>query len=177
MNITNCAKLWIFAEAFANTTFHGHFENINDFQLLERAFSKTTAKISIENSKLDEIQPLDASLKEIKFSNSNIGEIKRNAFDVLKIDSIIFENCHIGIIRNQALTEKVSVCFVVFVKFSNLYLTSFSFLLIQLLSNHFSLNGCQIGTIETDAISGSGIDQFTFQNNRYIAYSMLYYKN
>lgn len=86
--------------------------------MLERAFSKTTAKISIENSNLYEIQPLDASLKEIKFSNSHIGEIKQNAFDVLKIDSIIFENCHIGIIRNQALTEKVSVCFVAFVQFT-----------------------------------------------------------
>lgn len=108
LNVTNCAKVWIFPEAFANTTFHGHFENIRDFQLKERAFSKSSAIISIERSKLDEIQPLEASLKEIKFSNSRIGEINYKAFDVLQINSIVFENCTINTIKSRALTEKVS---------------------------------------------------------------------
>lgn len=108
MNITNCAKVLIFPEAFANTTFHGHFENIRDFQLQERAFSKSDAKISIHNCKMDELKRLDASLKEIKFSNTHIGDVNSNAFDVLKIDSIVFENCVINTIQSKALTEKVS---------------------------------------------------------------------
>lgn len=109
LNITNCAKVWIYPEAFASTSFHGHFENIRDFQLKERAFSKSSAKISIENSRIYELQPLEASLKEIKFSNTYIGEIKSKAFDVLKIDSIVFENSSINVIRSEAFTEKVSL--------------------------------------------------------------------
>lgn len=112
LNVTNCAKVRIFPEAFANTTFHGHFENIRDFQLDERAFSKSSsAIISIERSELEEIQPLEASLKEIKFSNSHIGEIKYNAFDVLQINSIVFENCTIDTIKGRALTEKVNLLY------------------------------------------------------------------
>lgn len=113
LNITNCAKVRIFSEAFANTTFHGHFENIHDFQLLERAFSKSTAKVTINNSRLDELRRLEASLKEIKFSNTHIGIIQTNAFDVIKIDSIIFENCHIDIIQSNSFTEKVRIIWII----------------------------------------------------------------
>lgn len=109
LNITNCAKVQIFSEAFAGTTFHAHFENIHDFQLLERAFSKSTAKVTIHNSRLDEIRRLDATLKEIKFSHTRIGVVRTNAFDVIKIDSIIFENCHIDTIQANAFTEKVRI--------------------------------------------------------------------
>lgn len=111
LNITNCAKVRIFSEAFANTQFHGHFENIHDFQLLERAFSKSIAKVTINNSRLDELRRLEASLKEIKFSNTHIGTVLTNAFDVIKIDSIIFENCHIDTIQPNAFSEKVSNIF------------------------------------------------------------------
>lgn len=107
LNITNCAKVRVFSEAFADTTFHGHFENILDLDFLERAFSRSSARITITNSKLDEVRRLDASLKEIKFSNSRIGTIQTNAFDVIKIDSIIFEKCTIDTIQNNAFTEKV----------------------------------------------------------------------
>ncbi|XP_055305282.1 uncharacterized protein LOC129569986 isoform X1 [Sitodiplosis mosellana] len=140
LNITNCAKVRIFSEAFANTTFHGHFENIHDFQLLERAFSKSTAKVTVNNSRLDELRRLEASLKEIKFSNTHIGTILTNTFDVIKIDSIIFENCHIDTIQSNAFTEK-------------------------LFSNQLSLTGCNIGTIEAAAISGSGISDVILHNN------------
>lgn len=107
LNITNCAKVLIFSEAFANTTFHGHFENIADLKLLERAFSKSSAKVTMHNCRLDELQRLDATLKEIKFSNTHIGAVRSNAFDVIKIDAIIFEHCNIDTIQTNAFTEKV----------------------------------------------------------------------
>lgn len=107
LNITNCAKVRVFSEAFANTTFHGHFENIPDLNLLERAFSKSLAKVSIHNCHLDELQRLDAALKEIKFSKTHIGTVRANAFDVIKIDAIIFEHCNIDAIQTNAFTEKV----------------------------------------------------------------------
>lgn len=107
LNITNCAKVLIFSEAFANTTFHGHFENIPDLKLLERAFSKSSAKVTMHNCRLDELQRLDATLKEIKFSHTHIGAVRSHAFDVIKIDAIIFERCNIDIIQTNAFTEKV----------------------------------------------------------------------
>lgn len=107
LNITNCAKVLIFSEAFANTTFHGHFENILDLKLLERAFSKSSAKVTMHKCHLDELQRLDATLKEIKFSNTHIGAVRSNAFDVIKIDAIIFEHCNIDTIQTNAFTEKV----------------------------------------------------------------------
>ncbi|XP_031628449.1 uncharacterized protein LOC116344162 [Contarinia nasturtii] len=140
LNITNCAKVRIFSEAFASTTFHAHFENIADFQLLERAFSKSTAKVTINNSRLDELKRLDATLKEIKFTNTHIGVVQTNAFDVIKIDSIIFENCHIETIQANAFTEK-------------------------LLSNLLNLTGCYIGMIEASAIAGSGVSEVILNNN------------
>lgn len=109
LNITNCAKVQIFSEAFASTTFHGYFENIRDFQLMERAFSKSAARITIHNCHMDELKRLDASLKEIKFSNTHIGTVLTNAFDVIRIDSIIFEKCHIDTIQSDAFTEKVRI--------------------------------------------------------------------
>lgn len=131
LNITNCAKVSIFPEAFANTSFHGYFENIRDFQLQERAFSKSRAKVLIQNSRMDELQRLDASLKEIKFCNTYIGEIKTNAFDVLNLDSIVFDNCQINTIQSNALTEKVcSIYFWSFItpELYSSYLNPFSYI-------------------------------------------------
>lgn len=58
---------------------------------------------------MDELQKLHANFREIKFSDTTISRIKRNAFDVLEIPSIIFENCHIDEIETNAMTDKVSV--------------------------------------------------------------------
>lgn len=48
-----------------------------------------------------------ASFKEIRFINTNIKEVLTKAFDVNKIDSLVFENCNIGVLKSQAVTEKV----------------------------------------------------------------------
>lgn len=108
LNISNCAQLTLSTESFAETTFHGFFENIQDFNLMEGAFSRTSAKIAIQNSNLKKIQQLHATLREIRFIGCAIETIESNAFDVLKIDSIIFENCHIGAIQSKSFTEKVN---------------------------------------------------------------------
>lgn len=111
LNISNCANVKIFSEAFANTTFHGHFENIGELQLLERAFSKSSAKVTIQHCHLNEVEQLSAQLKEIKFSNTHIGKIRTHAFDVIRIDSIIFNDCYIDTIEANAFTEKVCIDF------------------------------------------------------------------
>lgn len=107
LNISNCAHLTLSTEAFANTTFHGLFEKIQEFDLLKGAFSRATARIVIQDSHLKKIDELHATLREIRFIGCSIDTIETNAFDVLKIDSIIFENCQIGLIQANAFTEKV----------------------------------------------------------------------
>lgn len=56
---------------------------------------------------MDELQRLDGTLKEIKFINTHIDVIKSNAFDRPEIGSIVFENCYIEHIQNNALTNQV----------------------------------------------------------------------
>lgn len=107
LNIINCTKVWIYADAFATATFHGHFERIHDLVIFEKAFTKSTGKIFITNCRIDELRRLDAALKEIKISDSTVDVIRKGAFDVLAINSIVFENCVIGTIERRALTEKV----------------------------------------------------------------------
>lgn len=107
LNVSNCAHLTLSTEAFANATFHGLFEKIQDFDLMKGAFSRAAAKIVIQDSNLKKIQELHATLREIRFVGCSIDTIETNAFNVLKIDSIIFENCHIGSIQSNAFTEKV----------------------------------------------------------------------
>lgn len=109
LNISNCAFLKISSDAFADTIFHGFMENVQEFVLMDGAFAfaKNGSRITILNSNLKRIQQLRASLREIRFVGCAIETIESNAFDVIKIDSIVFENCQIGAIQGKALTEKV----------------------------------------------------------------------
>lgn len=108
LNIVNCHKVIIFGEAFKDTKFNGYFDNIPNLMILERAFTRSDAKIYINNCTIDQLQRMEASLKEIKFTNSRINEIQTGAFDVLSVNSIIFENCVLGRIQKRALSERVS---------------------------------------------------------------------
>lgn len=109
LNIIDCNKVVIFAEAFVGTHFNGRFDNIPNLILIEKAFVKSEAKIYINNCQIDQLQRLETPLKEIKFTNTHINEISTGAFDVLSINTIIFENCVIGTIQKNALTGRVSL--------------------------------------------------------------------
>lgn len=107
INISNCHEVIIFAEAFAASDFQGHFNNIIDLRPHAGSFSKAQAKLFIDNCHIEELLRLDTSLKEIRFTNSRIDKIATGAFDVLNINSIIFDRCTIGVIESKATTEKV----------------------------------------------------------------------
>lgn len=107
LNIINCTKVWIYGEAFATSNFHGLFEGIQDLAIFERAFTKSEGRVFITDCGIEELQRLDATLKEIKFSNSTVDVISEGVFDVLSINSIVFEHCIIGTIQRRALTERV----------------------------------------------------------------------
>lgn len=104
----DCNKVVIFAQAFVGTQFNGYFDNIPNLIILERAFVRSEAKVYINKCRIDQLQRLDTPLKEIKFTNTHINEISTGAFDVLSINSIIFENCVIGTFQKNALTVRVS---------------------------------------------------------------------
>lgn len=107
---------------------------------------------------------LRTSLTEIHFINTNIQTINTEAFDVTNIDSIIFENCTIGVIQNRASPEKV--CFFFLYIFSKQFLIHFFFF--QLLGKHLEISNCSIGTIESDAFIGNGITAVIIKGNRYL---------
>lgn len=107
INVSDCHDVIIFAEAFATSDFQGHFNNITDLRPQARSFSKAQAKLFIEDSRIEQLLRLDTSLKEIRFTNSVIGTITTGAFDVLSINSIIFDRCSIGVIESKATTERV----------------------------------------------------------------------
>lgn len=99
----------IFPEAFYNTTFHGHLENIADLHIFEKAFiSNEQTKIEIIKCYIDQLNRLEASLQEIKFVHSTINTIKSGAFDVISINSIIFDDCKIDTIEAKTTTERVN---------------------------------------------------------------------
>lgn len=97
----------IFEEAFATSDFQGHFNNILNLLPSAGSFSKAQAKLFIDNCHIEQLLRLDTSLKEIRFTNSRIDRIATGAFDVLNINSIIFDRCTIGVIEFKATTEKV----------------------------------------------------------------------
>lgn len=171
LNIVDCHKVVIFGEAFKDTKFNGYFNNIPNLIILERAFTRSDAKVYIDNCTIDQLQRLEAPLKEIKFTNSRINEIMTGAFDVITINSIIFENCILGKIQKHAFSEKVGtiILFSKRISVRNLmrHIVFFPYrYILKLLSNHLAIVGSEIDTIETGAITDSGITDFIFTNNR-----------
>lgn len=65
-------------------------------------------QLRIESSHIDNIYRFEASLREIRFVNCSIGTINAGAFDVIKINAIVFEGCRIDVIKARAITEKVT---------------------------------------------------------------------
>ncbi|XP_055389677.1 uncharacterized protein LOC129618741 [Condylostylus longicornis] len=138
--VRNSGFVKIYKNAFQNTSFEGQFSNIKDLRFDVGAFNKAQAKLTIEDSKIDELNRFEASLREIKFDNCTIGIIDTGAFDVNNINSIVFYRCKIDVFRSKAITEK-------------------------LLSHNFSITNADIRVMESEAISGSGITELVLKNN------------
>lgn len=61
---------------------------------------------------MDEITAIGTSLKMFQLRNSSVKKIASQAFSVVSIDSLVFENSKIDRIGKGSVAEKVSVCFV-----------------------------------------------------------------
>ncbi|XP_055846453.1 uncharacterized protein LOC129912281 isoform X2 [Episyrphus balteatus] len=140
-NIRRSNDVIIYGNAFENTNVKGIFSEINDLRIEEQAFNKAKAKLTIISSNIDNLYRFEASLREILFFNCTIGTVNSGTFDVISIDSIKFEECKIGVIKSRAVTEK-------------------------LYSKHLAITGAEIGTIESEAISGSGISELILSKNK-----------
>lgn len=97
-------------------------------------------QLEIANSNISDINSFVVAMNKIGFINCNIKTVKSNAFDVTNVNQLFFENCNIKKIETHAFTSK-------------------------LLSQHVSIKGTQIGTIEGEAIMGSGISNLTLLHN------------
>lgn len=62
---------------------------------------------------MEEIISIGASLKMFQVRNSSVRKIASQAFSVVSIDSLVFENSKIDRIEKGSVAEKVSVCVIV----------------------------------------------------------------
>lgn len=83
-------------------------------------------------------------MNKVSIINCTIGSIEQGAFDVTTIKELNFENNNIRIIKSKALTAK-------------------------LLSDKVSMVNNEIGTIEGEAISQSGVSILIFTDNTYVS--------
>lgn len=141
LNVTRAREVIIMPEAFSVTESAILFNGVKDIRIQEDAFRNSiSTMIDIVNSAIKTLFELRASFRQIKFTNSTIDEISAKAFDVNKIDSLIFENCRIDTLKSQAITEK-------------------------LFCKSFTMTNCKIRKIERSFIADSGMMNFTMQNN------------
>lgn len=141
LNVTRAAEVLIMSNAFSVPESDILLDGVKDIRIQDDAFrGSVSTKLDIVNCGIGSLCELRASFRQIRFINSNIKEVLSKAFDVNKIDSLVFEDCNIGVLRSQAVTEK-------------------------LLCKLFTVTGCKIGTIEREFISESGLGTFILQNN------------
>ncbi|EDW62420.1 uncharacterized protein be [Drosophila virilis] len=143
LRVENSDLLVLFTNAFINMNMSCNFTNIRSLVINEKSFNpilKSYVNLHIENAHIEHINRFDVSMNKIVFINCTIGSVQSQAFDVTNINQLAFENCRIGKIEERALTSK-------------------------LFSEHVSITGTQIGTIDSKAIMGSGISKLTLKEN------------
>lgn len=141
LNVTHAAEVLIMPGAFSVPESDILLDGVKDIRIQDDAFrGSVSTKIDILNCGIGSLCELRASFRQIRFINTNIKEVLSKAFDVNKIDSLVFENCNIGVLKSQAVTEK-------------------------LLCKLLTVTGCKIGIIEKEFISESGLATFMLQNN------------
>ncbi|XP_064555134.1 uncharacterized protein be [Drosophila montana] len=143
LRVENSDLLVLFSNAFINMNMSCNFTNIRSLVINEKSFNpilKSFVNLHIENAHIEHINRFDVSMNKIVFINCTIGSVQSQAFDVTNIKQLAFENCRIGKIEERALTSK-------------------------LFSEHVSITGTQIGTIDSKAIMGSGISKLTLKEN------------
>lgn len=111
LNVTSARAVIVFPEAFSGTSFQANFVRIADLRIQAKAFSGANAssRLHVYESKLDDLEPLQTSLKEIRFERSQIGTIEAQAFDVTEVNAIDFCKCQIGVVKSNAFTDKVKL--------------------------------------------------------------------
>lgn len=110
LKVTNIKEMNIFDDAFSKASFHGYFRNIDDLQIFAKGFAgATNSKISITSVTIDKLQRIESSLKEIKIVDSSVKTISKDAFDVISLASIVFQNCKIGVIEANVFSPKVKI--------------------------------------------------------------------
>lgn len=141
LNVTRAAEVLVMSSAFSVPESEILMDGVKDIRIQDDAFTgSVSTKLNIVNCGIGSLYGLRASFRQIRFINSNIKEVQSKAFDVNKIDSLEFEDCNIGVLKSQAVTEK-------------------------LLCKLFTVTGCRIGTIEREFISESGLGNFVLKNN------------
>lgn len=114
LNVTDVKCAQVFQNAFTNTNFIAQFLRVNDLRIEEGALvgANNNSRLIVMDSKMDDLWPLQAVMKEILFEKTEIRRIRENAFNSQEVKSVEFVNCTIDVIQGKAFTEKVNLAFV-----------------------------------------------------------------
>uniref|UniRef100_A0A336K525 CSON001504 protein n=1 Tax=Culicoides sonorensis TaxID=179676 RepID=A0A336K525_CULSO len=142
VNVTNCNEVFITKDTFSKTRFGLNLDEIENLVLFEGAFAGSVdGKVIISNAHMNELNAIGTSLKMFQVKNSSIGKIASQAFSVVSIDLLVFENSKIDKIEKGSVAEKLFCKYLAFI-------------------------GCTIDVIESNAIDGSGIMDFELIENK-----------
>ncbi|XP_016985478.1 uncharacterized protein LOC108049003 isoform X2 [Drosophila rhopaloa] len=145
LQVDDVDKLVVFANAFQMTNLDCTFTRIKDLELRKNAFNPSSAtyriNLRVEDSNIDQLGIFGVSMSKVSLVRCRIGRVMSNAFDVTSIKELLIEKCNISVIETHALTNKLH-------------------------SDKVSILSTEIGIIEGQAISQSGITTMIMTGNK-----------
>lgn len=110
LNVTGAQTVIVRTEAFNGATFRAEFRAIAELRMHEGAFvgAAVASHLVVVDSGVEDVWPLQTSLREVRFERVRIGRIRYRAFDVAGLAAVEFRSSEIGVVEREAFTEKVS---------------------------------------------------------------------
>ncbi|KRF93815.1 uncharacterized protein Dmoj_GI15207, isoform B [Drosophila mojavensis] len=111
LNIENNEYVVLYPNCFKNMNMSCTLTNIKNLEINENYNPSTdrssNTKLIIVNSHINQLNRIDASINKISFTNCTIDCIQSNALDVTNVKQIKFDNSRIGTIEREAIPNKL----------------------------------------------------------------------
>lgn len=109
LSVTDVNALFLLKETFYGTAVQALFLRVTDLAMSAGVMhgANISSRVTVMDSHVHDLLPLQMSVEEIRFEGSTINRIKENAFYGTDVGTIEFRNCSIGVIEALAFPEKV----------------------------------------------------------------------
>lgn len=110
LTVADARSVIVRSEAFNGTGFQVVFRRVQDLRMHEGAFARANSEshLVVEECGVDDVWPLQTSLRSVRFERSRIDRIRTKAFDVAELKAVEFRGCAIGVVEREVFTEKVN---------------------------------------------------------------------